>query len=354
MSGLVKLTIEAYRALREVELDGFGRMSLLVGGNNSGKTSVLEAIGLVARPFDPGQWVQTATNRDASGSLLDGLWGLFPESRAIALEVGETRSSALDIRADIGGSSRRFRAWAHVFVEQWADMAPGGVNAEVDAEVQIRAEVEIPGRPKQEHLMGFHSKPQRVPVGAGVAPLRVFAVTPVTHRSTTQILTHLSQAINLGVKEQAVGLLREFDDSVQDVMISRSIDRDAIRVDHKTKGIVDLSTFGDGMRRAFAMSLALVRASGGILLLDEIESAIHARALRSILPWLLSAAEATDVQIIASTHSLEAIDAVLAAFEGADTGVTAYYLRRTDKGHSCRRHDLPSLRDLRSEGLDVR
>ncbi len=352
MNGLSKLHIEAYRSLRAVELDGFGRMNLLVGGNNAGKTSILEAIGLVARPFDPAQWIQTATSRDASGSVLDGLWGLWPGSTAITLEAGEATSVPLDVRADFEKGSRRLTAEARVFVEQWTDMAHAG--NEVDAEVQINAQVRTGDTSVYNHSMDFHSKPQRVAAGTGVTPLRVFTVTPFTHRSTVQLITHMSHAINLGAKEQAVTLLKMFDPEVKDVLISRSIDRDAIRVDHKKNGIVDLSTFGDGMRRAFAMSLALTRASGGVLLVDEIESAIHTRALRSILPWLAHASEVSDVQIVATTHSLEAIDAVLGAFEDGGAGVVAYYLRRSETGHVCRRHDLQSLRDLRGEGLDIR
>jgi hypothetical protein len=66
------------------------------------------------------------------------------------------------------------------------------------------------------------------------------------------------------------------------------------------------------------------------------------------------AAESADVQIVATTHSIEAIDAVLGAFADSETGVVSYYLRRTETGHVCRRHDLRDLRDLREEGLDIR
>ncbi len=354
MDGLTKLHIEAFRALRAVQLDGFGRVNLLVGGNNAGKTSILEAIGLVARPFDPGQWVQTVVSRDSSGSLLDGLWGLFPGSTALVLEGGEATSAAVEIRATFDGRSRCLKAEASVEVEQWAEIDRDGTDAQVDAQVQISAEVTLQDASTHHHSMDFHSKPKRVSVGTEVQQLRVFVVTPFTHRSGAQLVQHLSHAINQGVKEQSIELLKMFEPDVNDVLISRSIDRDAIRVDHKKKGVVDLSTFGDGMRRAFAMSLALARASRGILLVDEIESTIHTRALGFMLPWLMRAAQAASVQIVATTHSLEAIDAVLGAFDADGAGAVAYYLRRTETGHVCHRHGMESLRNLRDEGLDIR
>jgi hypothetical protein len=202
--------------------------------------------------------------------------------------------------------------------------------------------------------MDFHSDRARIAVGAGVTLMRAFTVTPITHRSTQQIIVHLRYALDAGEKSRCLELLRMFDKGVADVFVSRSIDRDTIRLEHEKNGVVDLSTFGDGMRRAFAMSLALIRASGGLLLVDEIESAIYGRGLSSVLPWLVRAAEAMDVQIVATTHSMEAIDAVLGAFAGSETGVVSYYLRRTETGHVCSRRDLDELRSFREDGLDIR
>src|SRR5262245_27193944 len=39
-----ELTLKNFRAFRELHLTGLGRVNLLVGANNSGKTSVLEAV----------------------------------------------------------------------------------------------------------------------------------------------------------------------------------------------------------------------------------------------------------------------------------------------------------------------
>ena len=50
----VELT--AFRGLRDIHLESCGAMNLLVGGNNSGKTSVLEALMLYADPTSIPQW----------------------------------------------------------------------------------------------------------------------------------------------------------------------------------------------------------------------------------------------------------------------------------------------------------
>ena len=47
------LNIQGYRGFRQLEMSNLGRVNLLVGTNNSGKTSVLEAISLLSSVGDP-------------------------------------------------------------------------------------------------------------------------------------------------------------------------------------------------------------------------------------------------------------------------------------------------------------
>jgi AAA15 family ATPase/GTPase len=52
MSNLQSITIHQFRGLRDLELKDLGRINLLVGINNSGKTSVLEALSIYCHPLD--------------------------------------------------------------------------------------------------------------------------------------------------------------------------------------------------------------------------------------------------------------------------------------------------------------
>ena len=59
---ITSLRVENFRGFESLSVDGLGRINLLVGANNSGKTSILEAIELLLAHGDP-RSIWTALNR---------------------------------------------------------------------------------------------------------------------------------------------------------------------------------------------------------------------------------------------------------------------------------------------------
>ena len=72
-----RINIHNFRCFEDVSLHARD-YTLLVGANNAGKSSILEAAGIVLRPPDPGQWVSAVRRRDSDMSLVDGIWSMFP------------------------------------------------------------------------------------------------------------------------------------------------------------------------------------------------------------------------------------------------------------------------------------
>jgi hypothetical protein len=246
----------SYRALNELAFEGMGRVCLIVGGNNSGKSSVLEAAGLALRPFDPGQWLKTVNNRDWLGHLVPNLWSIFPQASILRIEDDTQVSKALDLRVVIDGVARRLKATGS------ASLVWTGGAGEPAPSLSISAEVIERGSTPVVHDMIFQTV-DRAAHNGSVRSHRVYTVTPATHRSTKLLVDQLSLAIDYGKKALSMDLLRLFDPQVEDIDLSRAYGREGVRVTHKTRGVVDISSFGDGMRRALALALALTNAEGG-------------------------------------------------------------------------------------------
>jgi hypothetical protein len=77
--------------------------------------------------------------------------------------------------------------------------------------------------------------------------------------------------------------------------------------------------------------------------------------LHNVFRWLRNAAELLGVQVIATTHSLEAIDAMLFAEAEEFSEVVAFRLPTPGSEERLVRYSGESLRDLRVDGgMEVR
>ena len=71
---------------------------------------------------------------------------------------------------------------------------------------------------------------------------------------------------------------------------------------------VPLRSLGDGATRVFGVALALANCRDGFLLIDEAENGIHYSLQSKFWNMVLRAAEAHNVQVVATTHSKDCID----------------------------------------------
>lgn len=83
MTHIQELVIHRFRNLRNLNLAELGQFNLFVGSNNSGKTSVLEAIELYCHPLDIAKFIETSRSRDKSVfpvrvPLLESIYWMFP------------------------------------------------------------------------------------------------------------------------------------------------------------------------------------------------------------------------------------------------------------------------------------
>jgi len=105
----------------------------------------------------------------------------------------------------------------------------------------------------------------------------------------------------------------------------------------------------------YIIAASMVSCEGGIFFIDELESAIHSNALKTLADWISQAAEELDVQIFATTHSLECIDALLASNLSESDKLSLFKLRSKNDRISCKRISGNILKDARYEfGQDIR
>ncbi len=345
---LESLSIPAFRGLGDVNFPDLGDVTLFFGGNNSGKTSVLEAIALLARPLDPAQWAQVSRHRDIDLAIPDGLWAMFPASPTLSVIDGPKQTGRMRVQG-VFGQVPRDMAFSGLATENWESDTPGDLTLRIEGKV---SEQRSNGPFEVKHSMVFR-RDEAAQFGEGIAFFRCYTITPMTHRSTRQMIANLSRVIDEGRKNSVVEALQIFDPKVLDLDISSPGNRQGIRVSHREREVAELTSFGDGMRRVAALAVAIELAKGGLVLVDELETGIHIEILAKVFDWLLQIAAENQVQLVATTHSLETIDALSLAAQRRASSMVGYWLKQREKDNVMR-FGLDKILRLRDTGLDLR
>lgn len=362
-----RLTLHRFRGIQDLELSGLGRFNLLVGKNNSGKTSVLEALALYCNPLDLSTWVAAARWRESpSLSRLHParqLRWLFPQrsdlvreslysgdlrlSASGSFEIREVLAHLEEIRALVVMPEDGMRAYAAT-----GDVYPG---SNLSVHVQLESlERGGEGRVLEHSFTLMESGRSRVPTIEGAPRLQSRVVTPYAH-GTTSLESLFSEAAKQGHRDAAVELIKSLGIRVEHVEVFSDEGLPVLYLQDSAAGFLPVSAFGDGVRRALLLALSIPLASKGVLLIDELETAIHVSMLGKVFDWVLEACHEHDVQIVATTHSLEAIDAILDADLTPREDVVAFRLERAEDRVTVKRFGEETLKHLRQDmGLDVR
>jgi hypothetical protein len=384
---LKSVFIDGFRGLSGLELHELGPINIFVGNNNSGKTSVLEAISILCNAFNPHEWLSMVRRRDfggldetriqslrwcfrQEGQLADPdfiftsqcqfecsgnypLRRLYVEYRDI---VGEPNEKEMKRMKRYGKSEVSMEdEWrgseiVHYIVSDptapGASSFPLGKNSTVEpVTVQFWENDPMIGR-------AYH--PNRK------ANLPTETLTPYSYQlNRLQVRSHSFASLSESKdgKDSVLELISQFDPEIVDIKILSLRGRDpAIYLEHRRLGPAPLSVFGDALRRAVLLASTIhMLKGGGVLLMDEMETGIHVTALKKVFVWLANAAERFGVQIIVTTHSLEAVDAVCDSMERRIDDLVTYHINQESDSTDVRRIAGDMLLRLRRDrGLDVR
>lgn len=350
------LSITAFRSLRQLTLEKPGRVNLLVGLNNSGKTSALEAVALMARPLDPMWWLRLANQREPSQLPLGRLssvelirW-LFPpgerpkgEPMQVVIKAGG--------RIPITGVTARFK---RVSTMRTVDDDPMSIEEFEIPGAELQVDFSTSDSSQSRTFSLWQDEPARS-TDVELAGPHCEVVLPYHHWMPTISLRGDSLARLAETREDLPGLLSLIDPEIRGLEILQRDEEPVLHVAHATLGPVPLSVCGDGIRRTLLLTEAVTRAKGGILLIDEIETGIPVRALSGVYSWLVRTCRELDVQLFVTTQSLEAIDALLATDTPPEEEVVAFKLGRHEGRSVVKRYGEEQLKWMRFErGLDVR
>ena len=290
-----RLRIKRYRGIGKLELNDLKPVNLIVGVNNAGKTSLLEAIYLLTRQHDLYALLDIIRWRARFDEEPGPLWLVEQIPPAILIEghFDEVPNNEVSLNVHLETEPDE-SIWEHSEF-----LAKLEINS-CYAEQTQRADVVL-----------YSTLPRRVDYDGRHWLCRSAFSSPFWISRTDSLSEGNRAAFVTGTKKKVVEFINcHVDRGIQNIELVDKFNRFLVshtEFDHSP----DLSTFGDGMRRIFEICLVIAGVRGGVLLIDEFENSIHRDLLIPFTRLVQDFAYELNVQVFLTTHSKEAIDAFI-------------------------------------------
>jgi len=334
---LNSLEIKNFRILEDFKVSKLGRVNLIVGKNNSGKSTVLEALRIYAGNAQRGLLEQIAAGHDEIYRL--GEYELiesniqfpfedlftgrkFPQDEARAISIGELASGddalriehgflieEVPVNVDFGeiiGTSTSLR--------RIPNPSPDDI---LSKEISLALFVTKGKRSFPPIQMGKSRSRFRMEISetlpCSVIPTQFISVDDLADEWDIIVFTEHEEVVRDALRIitpefENLTFVRN-DKGNKDPRQMRQVFRRYAKVKMSdSPHPVPLNSLGDGMLRVLQLVLKVFPAKGGFLLIDEFENGLHFSVQEKVWALLFELAQKLDIQIFATTHSWDCIE----------------------------------------------
>jgi AAA15 family ATPase/GTPase len=359
---LKSLKIENFRCFQTFELQKLGRVNLLVGNNNSGKTSILEAIQLLS----------SKGNLKLLTELLDRRGEYFWDG-------GKTESST-GSEFDISHLfySHQVKDGKYFSITTVRDNTKHELPIKFSASVLYDSEIPLDVKISDEHEIYLnnsdkltrpsrlkilfqwfqdeleeHSEVRLVDIESGFSKrvLQLYLTHPdekicfISSSSLTiQKMKDLFEQVVLNPEEELIYTsLQTIEPNIERIATVgsrnyRNADRGGFVVRFKGDSQrIPIGSMGDGIWRMLGITLAIANTKDGVLLIDEIDTGLHFSVMTDMWKLILEASKRLNVQVFATTHNSDCWTSLAAVANAenhtGDDNITIHRIER-DKSMS--------------------
>lgn len=320
------LTIRGYRGFSHLDVGNLGCVNLLVGKNNSGKTSVLEALYLLAANGDPASLWRVLTRRGEQSAQNPRTGRDEPEVDVSHLFHGhELRVGAtIDLSTQNSSPDCKLEFAVREYTPDDKPNEPAGQRRPEPP--TPRMVIAVNGNPRPSvraialtHRGGMSSdildvarRPPRRAQNDTARPAQYITTESLGADDLAQMWNDISLTAS---EEKVLEALRFIEPDVERIApIVPSgyyygyLSRGGFRVKLRASSIpIPIGSLGDGIWRMLAMAMALIRAKDGVILIDEIDTGLHYTVMADMWKLIFATARESNVQVFATTHSYDCI-----------------------------------------------
>lgn len=388
---LQNLEISNFKAFKSVQLNDLGRVNLLVGKNNCGKTSVLEALRVFAGNGSLQSFLELAAEREDTGPL--GFLEEDEELKALVLGLFKDYDLQHNNPIVIGDAPQHktitIEYATYVMYGEAAQDRTRKKNPtpqELDEinydalNVEFFDGLEIVDFYKNKKIINFNSSirsnliQNRSRTEKNNYPLFYVSSKSNDIRDMPSLWDTIS--LDDGKKRHIIDAINLIDCNIKNLaFIDSKVVSDIIRrssMPTLNKGVysrvpfvrlknsdfnIPLKSMGDGVHRILDIVLHLISAEKGILLIDEFENGLHYAVQEKLWGLIFKIATELSVQVFVTTHSADCVHSFARASMETDEDGVLYRIARpqqADEPHFVRRYSEEGLSDALDAEVEVR
>lgn len=303
MDGFKSIEIKNFRGIDYLKIDDFSRVNILLGQNNSGKSTVLEAITLALGMSNPDlpQVINALRARKPFSNFIDTKYLFRNLDTSIPPEI---------IMEQANGTLRHLKLELTYVFDELAE--PKNEPLQLTGTVKYVNTLEMDfdissGTSKQNYRSWLRVNPQGLVVNRKTADgyieqLRGWLIS--ADLMSSNLVNDLTELFKRNQKDVVLKLLKLFDSQINGIEILN--DDVYIGFDGVSEMLPSRMT-GDGLRRYLNIVACAANSMTAIVLLDEIDNGLHYSAYKKLWEAIFALATATNKQVFVTTHSKETL-----------------------------------------------
>jgi len=327
------IEIESYNIFENFKIDKLNKINIFAGFNNSGKTTLLEAIYLLINQNNMSSLFKIIKNRNKLDTLsTEYLNNFFTKDILVSGEFNNVKTS-IHIKKFEANINKK-----NDYLNSYKIISKIGDN-ELDNIVHTF---------KSNPIERYYNRIEILCTSLYKSPY---------FSSQKEIMNTHSKNIELKVFQLVIEFLKnKVDKNINKIEFTEENNIKRFLVDSKTfpEKSVDITSYGEGLQRIFEIALSFAYCKNGVLLIDELETAIHYSLLVDFTKFIQELAIKFNVQVFITSHSKECIDAFIKNdFQNED--ISAYLLENKENKISTKYIGGDRLKYLTENiGLDIR
>lgn len=305
MCKIKNLSVKNYRGIHSLTMPELRRMNILLGTNNSSKSSVLEAIYILMNADKPSIPVKTNLDRDYAGlsnTDFEAFFHNFNTDEKIL--VNSTLESEVRLKLTIEYKTVQVK-----------EFQPESIQASTLPK-SYGLEYHLQKNDTQSHTTSimWDAQNEKLKVSNNWSNDNRYAYFLAPRYNFNDFISHFNQIVTDKEKTYVLEALQTIEPRITDITVVGN----HVMVDVGLSKLIPINLMGDGTRKLFTIVTAMYNAKNGIILIDEIDNGLYYKSMKSLWKAVLVMAEKFDIQVFASTHSLDSLNALNALLEEGD------------------------------------